>query len=524
MEDAHKLFDKIIEPNVVSWTAMIAGYAQHGRVEEALKLFCRMQQAGSMPNQYTFGSVLKGCANLAAAEQGQQIHAHVVKFGLESEIFAGSALVDMYAKCRNTKDARTVFDKLRERDEVSWSGMIGAYAQNGCSEEALKLFYRMKEVGVRMSPFALSSVLRACANIAANEQGKQVHVHTIYTGLDTNVFVGSALVDMYAKCGTIEHARLVFDKLPEPNLVSWNSIIIGYAQHGYGKEVIDLFDQMQHAGMKPDEITFIGVLSACAHVGLVNKGCCYFDSMKQDHGIAPRVDHYTCMVGLLGRAGRLVEAEALIKEMPFQPDSVVWRALLSACTIHGNMEIGKRVAQCILELEPRDHASSVMLSNIYAAAGRWDEVASVRKLMRDRGVKKEAGCSWIEVKNQVHSFMVGDILHPQMEAIYAKLEKLTEQMKEAGYIPDTNFVLHDVELEEKEHSLSYHSEKLAIAFGLINTAAGTPIKIMKNLRVCGDCHAAIKFICKIVEREIVVRDTNRFHHFRDGVCSCGDYW
>lgn len=477
-----------------------------------------------MPNEFTFGSVLKASAGIAAAEEGKQIHAHVFKAGLEREVFAGSALVDMYAKCQNMADARQVFDKMRRRDEVSWGAMICGYAQNGCSEEALRMFYDMKGVGLKMNPFALSSVLRACSSLATPEQGRQVHVQAICSGLESNAFVGTALVDMYAKCGSIEESSLAFDNLTEPNLVSWNAVIVGYALHGHGSKVLELFDQMQESGINPDEITFIGVLYACAHIGLVNLGYHYFNSMTRDHGIRPRIDHYTCMVGLLGRAGHLTEAEVLIKGMPFAPDVVVWRALLAACTVHGNTELGKHVAQHILDLDPQDHASYVTLSNMYAAAGKWDDVAKARKLMRDRGARKEAGRSWIEVRNKVHSFMVGDKQHPQMQEVYAKLDNLTEQMKEAGYMPNTISVLHDVQLEAKESYLSYHSERLAIAFALISTPAGSPIRVMKNLRVCGDCHSAIKFICKIVGREIVLRDCNRFHHFRDGICSCGDYW
>ncbi|XP_057859760.2 pentatricopeptide repeat-containing protein At4g02750 isoform X2 [Cryptomeria japonica] len=500
------------------------GLAQHGQCEEALKLFYQMQQRGPMPNQFTFGSALKACSGVAAAAEGYQIHAHAVKLGLEGEVFTASALVDMYAKCGNTKDARILFDRMPERDEVSWSGMIGAYAQNGPAEEALGLICLMKREGMRMNPFALSSVLRACSDLAAPEQAKQIHVQAIYAGLESNVFVGSALVDMYAKCGSIEDSCLVFEDLPERNLVSWNSIIVACANHGHVMKAFELFDQMQNAGVKPDYVTFIGVLSACAHVGLVDRGYEYFNSMNRDHGIIPRMDHYTCMVGLLGRAGRLMDAELLIKEMPFSPDIVVWRALLGACAVHHNSELAARVAKHIFEMDPEDHVSYVILSNIYAAVGKWDEVAKVRKLMRDSGVRKEAGYSWIEVKKKVHYFMVGDPANPQMEEIYAELAKLTEEMKKAGYMPDTNYVLHKVEMDKKEHYLTYHSEKLAIAFGLINTSAGTPLKIMKNLRVCGDCHTAIKFMCKIVEREIVLRDSNRFHHFKDGICSCGDYW
>jgi pentatricopeptide repeat protein len=301
-------------------------------------------------------------------------------------------------------------------------------------------------------------------------------------------------------------------------------MIAGCAQHGHGKDALQLFERMEHAGVKPNHITYVCVLSACSHVGLVDEGRRYFDEMSQKHGITAKVEHFACMVDLLGRTGHLGEAEILINEMPFEPCALLWRTLLGACRIHGNIGIGKHAAERILELEPEEVSTYVLLSNIYAAAGKWDDVVSVRKLMRDRGVKKEPGISWIEVKNKVHTFLVRDKSHPQTKQIYSKLEELTRQMEVAGYVPDTNFVLHDVDEEHKDHLLSYHSEKLAISFGLISTPPGTSIQIFKNLRVCGDCHTATKFISKIVGRELIVRDANRFHHFTQGMCSCGDYW
>jgi pentatricopeptide repeat protein len=301
-------------------------------------------------------------------------------------------------------------------------------------------------------------------------------------------------------------------------------MITAYAQNGYGKEALQIFARMLQAGMKANHITFIGVLSGCNHAGLVDEGCHYFDSMRKDHGIAPIIDHYACMVDLLGRAGHLDKALDLINDMAFEPSATIWGALLGACRIHGNMELGKYAAECLFKLEPHSAGPYVLLSNIYSAAGMWEDAAKIRKLMKQRGVTKKPGYSWIEVNNKVHTFCVADRSNPESEEIYATLERLTEQIKQAGYVPDTNFVLHDVEEEYKEHLLLYHSEKLAIAFGLIHTPPGTPVRVFKNLRVCGDCHTAIKFISSIAGREFVVRDANRFHHIREGSCSCGDYW
>jgi pentatricopeptide repeat protein len=294
--------------------------------------------------------------------------------------------------------------------------------------------------------------------------------------------------------------------------------------HGQGDEALALFSQMQKAGLKPDAISFIAVLSACSHAGLVDEGREYFNRMSQDYCITPKVEHYSCMADLLGRAGHLGEAVELIDNMPLKPSIQAWGTLLSACRINGNVELAEYLAERIFDIDPENEAYHVLLSNIYAAAGRWDDVTKLRAMMKDSGLKKTPGCSLIQVRNRVYSFLVGDRSHPQSEKIYEMLENLSRQMKEAGYVPDTNVVLHNVEEEVKEDMLSCHSEKLAIAFGLINISPVAPIRIIKNLRVCGDCHSATKFISKIVKREIVVRDANRFHHFKDGLCSCGDYW
>eukprot|EP01018_Ginkgo_biloba_P011979 Gb_15588 [translate_table: standard] len=524
IRDSRNAFDKLPERNVISWTAMMVGYAQNGNGEESLKLFCQMQRAGIKPDHFVFSSVLRACGSLVNLELGKQLHVQVIKFGLDSDVCAGTSLVDMYSKCHNVEAAFQVFDRMCERNVVSWCAMIAGYAETGYGEESLKLFNQMRQVGMEPNQFIFSSVLRACAMLADLEHGKQVHTNVIKIGLMYDLCGESALITMYAKSGSIENARKIFDIMPKRDVVAWTAMIAGYAQHGHGREALELFDQMQGAGIKPNHITFVGVLSACSHVGLVNEGWQYFDSMSRDHGIMPTGDHYACMVDILGRAGHLVEAENLINQMPFEPNALVWRTLLGACRIHGNMELGKRAAECILELEPQDDATYVLLSNMNAAVGNWDNVAKIRKMMTERGVKKEVGHSWIEVNNRVHTFIVRDRSHPQTLEIYAKLTELSQKMQEEGYVPDTDFVLHDVEEEQKEHLLAHHSEKLAIAFGLISTPPGSSILIFKNLRVCGDCHTATKFISKIVGREIVVRDANRFHHFKGGLCSCQDYW
>eukprot|EP01018_Ginkgo_biloba_P020997 Gb_22288 [translate_table: standard] len=524
IENARQVFYKTSQRDVISWNAMVAGYAQNGRCEEALNIFQEMQWAGVKADSVTITSVLPACAHLTALRQGKEIHNYITRNGFESDVFVGNALIDMYVKCGNMENARQVFDKMPRRDVISFTTVVVGYTQNGHYDEALKLFQQMELAGMKPDSVTIASVLPACTYIAVLQQGKEIHDYIIRRGLDSDVFVGNALIDMYAKCGSIEEARQVFDKMPQRDVVSWSAIIAGYGMHGHGKVALSLFYQMELTGMKPDHITFVAVLSACSHAGMVNEGRQYFDSMSRVYHITPRLEHYTCLVDILGRAGCLDEALDIIQKMPFEPSAGVWGALLGACRIHCNIDLAERVAEHLFNLEPNKSGYYVLLSNIYAVTGRWDDVAKVRTMMKKKGVKKAPGCSWVEAQNRVHAFVVGDKSHPQSTKIYEILESLAREMEKAGYVAKTNFVLHDVEEEEKEHIICGHSEKLAIAFGLISTCPRRPIRVTKNLRVCGDCHTATKFISKIVGREIIVRDANRFHHFKDGLCSCGDYW
>eukprot|EP01018_Ginkgo_biloba_P018985 Gb_02561 [translate_table: standard] len=513
-----------LKPNMITWNAMIAGYAQNGLGGESLERFRQMERAETKPNSITIASILSACSCLADLEKGKEIHDYIIRNGFELDALVGSALVAMYAKCGSVEDAGQVFDKLTHKDVISWTSMIVGYTQSGYSDQALKVFRQMQLAGMKPDLVTLVSVLPAFAYLAALQKGKEVHDYIIRNGFESDVIVSSSLVAMYAKCGSLEDARHVFDKISHRDVVSWNAMLAGYAMHGLGKDAFTLFCQMQQTGMTPDHVTFISVLSACSYAGLVEEGWQCFDCMGCNYQIQPSMEHYACMVDLLGRCGRLYEAHDFITNMPSEANAIVWGALLGACRMHCNIELGELAAERLFELEPENVGSYVLLSNMYAAAGKWDDVTKVRKMMKDKRLKKRPGCSWIEVNNRVHVFVVGDRSHPEKERLYEMLESLDGQMKATGYVRDTQFVLHDVEEEEKEHILCGHSEKLAIVFGLLNAHPGKPIRVMKNLRVCHDCHIAIKFISKIVQREIIVRDAIRFHHFNDGVCSCRDYW
>eukprot|EP01018_Ginkgo_biloba_P013181 Gb_21046 [translate_table: standard] len=448
VKDARQMFDEMPLRDLVSWTAIITGYMQQGYCDEALSLFQRMGLAGLKPNEFTFRSVFRACASIGALGEGKQIHAQMILNGFEVYIVLGNALVDMYAKCGNIEDARLVYDKISQRNLISWNSMITGYSQQGLGEEALKLFYQMHMAGMKIDEFAFDSILGVCADLTSMEQGKQVHGYIIKSGFDSDVVLGSTLIDMYAKCGNIEEARLIFDIVSQKDVVLWTVMVTAYGKHGHGKEVFQLFEQMKQSGMKPDGITYLAVLSACSHAGLVDEGWHYFYAMMQDNCITPRAAHYACMVDLLGRAGQLDEAHVFIKDMPVKPNAAVWGALLNACRIHANMELGKLAAEHLFELDPQNAGNYVVLSNVYAAAAKWEDILRLRKTMKDRGIKKEPGCSWIEVKNRVHVFPVGDRSHPEIEEVYAMLQRLTGQMKNAGYLPDTNSVLNDVEEEQ----------------------------------------------------------------------------
>lgn len=524
VEDARRVFDEMPKRDIALWNSMMASYAYNEHSEEAIALFCEMQWEGMKPNEFSLTSVLSACICPEYLKFGRQAHSYVIQTGLDSHVPVENALITMYAKCGTIDNSRLVFDKMIDRNVISWTALIVGYVQKMHDEEALKLFCQMQQEGMEPNQFTFATILSACGSLGALENGKQVFAQTIKTGFVATIDVWNALVTMFAQCGFIEDAKNVFNIAPGQDVVTWNAIIAGCVQHGQGKEALQLFEQMQLTGLKPDRITFILIISACRHLGLVDAGRHYLDSMSRDFGIKPEAEHYACIVDLLGRAGHLDEAMDFIKQISAEPSVSVWQMLLCACRVHGNTKLGQFAAERILDLEPHVAETYVLLSNTYAAAGKWDEVAKVRALMKYRGVIKEPECSWIEAQKKVHSFVVGDISHPQIDDIYAKLEVLSRQMEEAGYKPGTVPVLHDVEDKQNEDLLCHHTEKLAIAFGLISTPIGLPIRIMQNLPVCGDCHNATKFISKVVGQEIVVRDTYRFHHFKDGLCSCGDCW
>ncbi|XP_028778360.1 pentatricopeptide repeat-containing protein At5g66520-like [Neltuma alba] len=557
---AVRVFCTTPNPDVFIYNTIMKGYLQNHLPRNCILLYSLMLEESLVPNSFTFPSVIRACCVDNAIKEGKQVHAHVVKFGFGADSVSQNNLIYMYANFKSLDEARMVFDKMPVRDVVSWTTLITGYSQWGFTDdafnvfelmseknsvswnamiascvqsnrfqEAFALFNKMEEEKVELNKFVAASILTACTGLGALEQGKWIHKHIEKTGIELDTKLASTIIDMYCKCGCPEKAFEVFSKLPEKGVSSWNSMIGGLAMHGKGEDAIKLFRDMEKEMIPPDYITFVNLLSACAHSGLVEEGQYFFHYMINVHDIEPKKEHYGCMVDLLARAGMLEEARNIIDNMPMSPDASILGALLGACKIHHNVELGQKIGKMVIDLEPGNSGRYVTLANIYANAGRWEDVANIRKLMNDRGVKKEPGFSIIEMDGVMNEFIAGEMAHPrpdhvQAQAIYAKAEEMLESIRLAGYVPCTDAVLHDLVEEERENPLFYHSEKLAVAYGLLRTKQGETLRITKNLRICRDCHQAIKLISKVFDRGIIIRDRNRFHHFSNGDCSCRDYW
>ncbi|XP_076921640.1 pentatricopeptide repeat-containing protein At1g74630 [Bidens hawaiensis] len=542
------------------------------------------------PDSFTFAFVIKAAASLQCFNTGIQLHSLAITHGLNTHLFVSTTLVSLYAECEEIGCARKVFDEMPQpnvvawnavitaclrcfdlkgaeilynrmpvrdmvsknimvsgymkagdvfrakkmffdemavKDEVSWSTMVVGFAHNGCFNEAFDLFVKYREVGLRPHEVSLTGILSVCAQAGAFEFGKMLHGYIEKSGFGSIMTINNALLDTYAKCGHVEMARLVFNRMPgRKTIVSWTTMVAGLAMQGYGEEALEIFNQMEGSGIEPDGVTFISVLYACSHAGLVEHGCNYFSMMKTRYNIEPTFEHYGCMVDLYGRGGELEKARDFITQMPVKPNAIIWRTLLGACSIHGNVNLAELALKKLAELDQDDSGDHVLLSNIYAVAGNWKNVASVRKSMNSQRLAKSPGWSMIEVDKVMYSFVAGDERNEVVNEAYTYLKTMMSRLRvEGGYAPEVvGSVLHDIEDEEKENAVVTHSEKLALAFGLSRLCGGKVVRIVKNLRVCKDCHTVMKLVSKIFRVEIVLRDRSRFHSFSDGSCSCRDYW
>ncbi|ESQ52828.1 hypothetical protein EUTSA_v10017967mg [Eutrema salsugineum] len=525
LTSALKVFGEMTDKKLTTWNAMISGLIQFEHNEEGLSLFRDMHALGFSPDEYTLGSVFSGCAGLRSLSIGQQIHGYTIKYGLELDSVVNNSVAHMYMRSGILQDGENVIRLMPVRNLVAWNILIAGNAQNGCPEIVLFQYKKMKIEGFRPNQITFVTVLSSCSDLAIRGQGQQIHAEAIKIGASSVVAVVSSLISMYSKCGCLEDAAKAFSEREDEDEVMWSSMISAYGFHGQGGEAVKLFDTMvEKTDMEINEVAFLNLLYACSHSGLKDKGLELFDMMVEKYGFKPGLKHYTCVVDLLGRAGSLDQAEAKIRSMPIKPDTVLWKTLLSACNIHKNAEVAQRAFKEILQIDPNDSTCYVLLANVHASAKRWNDVSEVRRSMRDKNVKKEPGISWFEHKGELHQFKMGDRSQSKSKEIYSYLKELTLEMKLKGYKPDTASVLHDMDEEEKESDLAQHSEKLAVAFALMILPEGVPIRIIKNLRVCSDCHVAFKYISLIKNREITLRDGSRFHHFINGKCSCADYW
>lgn len=626
LDYAQKLFDRMPQRNLVSWTALISAFSQHSQCAQALRAFSQMRASGESPNEFTFSSVIQATTLLRDVGFGRQMHCLSVKCGFSCELFVGSNLADMYSKCGVIYDGCKVFEEMPYKDEVSWTSMIHGYAKNGdfkeallgfktmlfeaipidnyaisstlsacgamsaCTfgrsihsmvvksgflegettvgnalvdmyskvgdmesaskvfgndswrvnivsytslidgfveagqvEEALEVFVDLRRQGMEPNEFTFSSLVKACANQAALEQGSQLHAQAIKMNFAADPYVLSTLVFMYGKCGLVEHSERLFNCTKNQTEFAWNSLLAGYSQHGLGKEVTKVFERMVLGGVKPTAITFIILLTGCSHSGLVEEGMDYFNSMK-DYGVTPTVEHYSCVIDLLSRSGKLKEADEFISQMPFEPNAFGWSSYLGACKNQGDRARAEIAAEKLMKLEPDNSSIHILLSSIYAKERQWEEVRNLRKMIKDGNIRKVPGYSWIDVGNKIHVFGAHEFSHPHQREIYNKLDSLIDEIKKVGYIPQRDVVDVDIDDDTKEKMLRYHSEKIAVAFALMSLPSWKPIIIKKNLRICLDCHSAFKLIAKVTGRRIIVRDSSRFHHFSDGSCSCRDFW
>ncbi|KAH7554090.1 hypothetical protein JRO89_XS12G0109100 [Xanthoceras sorbifolium] len=524
MDSARKVFDENTQSMklTVCYNALIAGYVLNLRNCDAVLLFNKMRELGVEINAVTMLGLIPACAGPRYLWLGMCIHCCCVKSGLGVDLSVANCLVTMYLKCGSVDSGRSLFNEIPEKGLITWNAMISGYAQNGLAAHVLELYREMKTCGVCPDAVTFVGVLSSCAHLGAYSVGCEVEQQIAANGFSRNPFLCNALINMYARCGNLKKARAIFDRMPVKSVVSWTAIIGGYGMHGQGEVALQLFDEMIRSGVRPDGTAFVSVLSACSHAGLSDKGSNYFAAMENEYGLQPGPEHYSCMVDLLGRAGRLNEAWELIRLMRVEPDGAVWGALLGACKIHKNVELAEIAFEKVIRLEPTNIGYYVLLSNLYSEAKNLEGVIRVRMMMRVRNLKKGPGCSYVELKGRVHLFLAGDKSHHQTAEIYKMLDELEILVKE---LSGSNRIDQEKSSEE-EHltGMATHSEKLAIAFGLLNTSPGTEIVVIKNLRICGDCHLFMKLVSKIVDRQFVIRDATRFHHFKGGICSCKDYW
>lgn len=490
--NAQAVFDSMNQRNIFAWNSLISGYFFKGRFEEAAKLLKRMEIEGIKPDLVTYNGLVSGYSIWGQIDEALAIIRRIKISGLNPNV-------------------------------VSWTALISGCSQNGNYKAALELCIQMQQEGIKPNSATVSCLLQACAGLSLLHKGKEIHALSIRNGFMGDIYVTTTLVDMYSKCGGLKTAYEVFQRTRNKTLATWNSMITGLAIHSLGKKAISLFDRMQEEGFRPDAVTFTALLSSCKASGLLDEGWQYFDSMSSGYGIIPTIEHYSCMVDLLGKSGYLDEAWEFVKTMQLEPDAAVWGALLGSCRVHCDLKLAEVAAKNLFKLEPYNPANYVMMMNVYEISERLEDAEGIRELMDAAGVKFGQTWSWIEISQTIHAFYATGKPHPDEGEIYFKLYQLVSEMKELGYVPDTKCVHQNIDEVEKEKMLLAHTEKLAITYGLIKMS-NVPIRVIKNRRMCSDCHTTAKYISLLRKCDIFLKDGTRFHHFSNGKCSCNDFW
>ncbi|KAI3474039.1 hypothetical protein Pfo_028826 [Paulownia fortunei] len=533
LDMANKAFHRIKEKNVISWTALISACGDNGNSAMGLDMFVQMLVEGVEPNEITLTSVLSLCCTMRALDVGSQVHSLSLKLGYGSDLPVTNSIMYLYLKSGCISGAKKLFDGMNSVSLVTWNAMIAGHAEmtslaedglsaHFCGIEALKIFLRMNRSGLKPDLYTFSSVLTVCSSLVALEQGEQVHAQTIKTGFLSDMVVGTALVNMYNKCGSIAGASKAFVEISTRTLISWTTMITAFAQHGHSQQALQLFEDMRLVGVRPNKITFVGVLSACSQAGMVDPALAYYDMMKNDYKINPVMDHHACLVDMFVRLGQIDEAFDFIKKTDLTPNEFIWSILIAGCRSQGKLELGFYAAEQLLELKPKDSETYFLLLNMYLSAGRWKDVSRIRKMMRDEKIDKITDWSWISIRNKIYAFKFGNKKH-QSDEVAKLLEDFLDRARPLGYQVETNSEMVDEEKEEATALPAHHSEKLAVAFGLLNTSINSQIRVIKSISMCRDCHNFIKVVSILTSRTIIVRDSKRLHKFFSGQCSCEDF-
>ncbi|XP_078437391.1 pentatricopeptide repeat-containing protein At4g30700-like [Wolffia australiana] len=506
-------------------TSLMMGFLKNGFSLVGIQVFREMIRQAALPDGHAMAAAIGAFSDQKLLRLGEEAHGYSLRRDLISNSSVGVALIKLYSEFGLVQKAKAVF-MVKVEEEACFTAILSCYMKNGILEEALGMLKHRINGGWRPDAVTATVAVTACAALAATSAGEQVHSLTIKLGYCDYLSLENSLITMYGKCGDLASAEEIFGSIESTDDISWNSMIDCYAHHGFGREAIVLFYKMQVEGFKPDDYTFLGVLTGCSHAGLVEEAREFFKKMKAVYQVEPKAEHWACMVDLLGRAGRLEEAFGLAATVGEGSSSpLMWQALLGACSIHGDIKLGSLAMEKLTEMKREKYVDGlVVLSNISAAVGAWEGKAAALAAMRQHGLRKDPAISWVEINGRIYAFSPNDQSHPELFCIYWKLEELRGRLEEMGYVAETQVVHHDTSREEREVSLLRHSEKLALAFVLVATAESKrPIKIMQNLRCCVDCHTVMKLVSKIEGRLIIFRDSKRFHTFEDGNCSCGDY-